>query len=134
MKIEKIIDKETILAIIVRSKDWQDGLNFVTSESDYVQAGFWNYKKGQKLSAHIHLDSPRQAEKTQEIIFVKQGRLRADIYTLEEKFFQSVELHSGDTAVFLNGGHGYEILENNTMVLEVKNGPYTGPEKDRKRI
>jgi len=134
MKTEKIIDGETILAIIVRNDDWQDGLNFISSEKDYAQVGFWDYKKGQKLSAHIHLNSPRLAQKTQEVIFVKQGSLRADIYNLQEKFLQAVELRSGDTAIFLNGGHGYEILEDDTEVLEVKNGPYAGAEKDRKRI
>ena len=31
------------------------------------------------------------------------------------------------------GVHEYEILEN-TKVIEVKNGPYFGPDKDRTRI
>ena len=34
----------------------------------------------------------------------------------------------------LRGAHGYDILENGTQVLEVKNGPYVGAELDRKRI
>jgi hypothetical protein len=36
--------------------------------------------------------------------------------------------------VMLKGGHGYDILENNTQVLEVKNGPFTSVEKDRERF
>jgi hypothetical protein len=36
--------------------------------------------------------------------------------------------------VLLAGGHGYEILEDNTKILEVKNGPYLGASEDRKRI
>ena len=36
--------------------------------------------------------------------------------------------------ICLEGGHGYEILEDNTRVLEIKNGPYPGPEKDRRRL
>jgi hypothetical protein len=34
----------------------------------------------------------------------------------------------------LRGGHGYEILEDGTQVLEVKNGPYLGPDVDRRRL
>ncbi len=134
MKTEKIIDNGTTLAIIVRSEDWLEGLNVVSADEDFQQVVFWGYQKDHKLPAHIHLDSPRQALKTQEVIFIRQGRLRADIFTVGEKLFASVELRAGDTAVFLNGGHGYEILEDNTKVLEVKNGPYLGAEKDRRRF
>lgn len=134
IKTEKIIDNGVTLAMIIRSEDWQEGLNIVSADEDFQQVVFWGYQKGHKLPAHIHLDSPRQALKTQEVIFVRQGELRADIFTADEKLFASVQLNAGDTAVFLNGGHGYEILQDNTKVLEVKNGPYLGPEKDRKRI
>ena len=36
--------------------------------------------------------------------------------------------------MLLRGGHGYEILEDGTQVLEVKNGPYLGPDVDRRRL
>jgi len=36
-------------------------------------------------------------------------------------------------AIQLYGVHEYEILEE-ALVIENKNGPYFGPEKDRKRI
>lgn len=134
MKTEKIRDKDLVLALIIRNKDWEEGLNFVTSEEDFLQVGFWGYNKGQKLKAHIHLVSPREVLRTQEVLFIKKGRLRADIYTQEGEFLKAIELRKGDTAYFLSGGHGYEILENNTQVLEVKNGPYPGPQKDKKII
>ena len=57
-----------------------------------------------------------------------------DIYSEEDAFVDSVELSCGDILILFFGGHGYEILENGTQVLEVKNGPYVGAEKDRKRI
>ncbi|KKP32381.1 MAG: hypothetical protein UR22_C0012G0018 [Parcubacteria group bacterium GW2011_GWC2_32_10] len=134
METEKIIHKNLILAIIVRENSWQEGLNFASTENDYLQVGFWNYKKGHKLNNHIHLVSHRQVQKTQEVVFVKNGKLRADIFLENEKFLTSIILNEGDVIFFLNGGHGYEILEDSTKVLEVKNGPYPGPEKDRKRF
>jgi len=39
-----------------------------------------------------------------------------------------------ETLILLKGGHGYEILEDGTRVLEVKNGPYPGAEVDRRRL
>ena len=123
-----------MLAIIVRDADWEDGLNFISSENDYQQVGTWGYNRGQKLSPHIHLIEPREVRRTQEVIFVKSGCIRVSIYTEKEEFLKSVELKKGDTIVLLNGGHGYEILEDDTKVLEIKNGPYVGAEKDRKRL
>ena len=134
MKTEKIMDGDSILAIVIRDEDWEEGLNFVSSEEDYQQVGIWGYNKGKKLAPHIHLIAPREVLRTQEVVFVKEGRIRADIYTEKEEFLKSVELNKGDTIILLNGGHGYGILEDNTKVLEVKNGPYVGADKDRKRI
>ena len=134
MKTTKIMDGNLVLAIIVRDADWEDGLNFISSENDYQQVGTWGYNRGQKLSPHIHLIEPREVRRTQEVIFVKSGCIRVSIYTEKEEFLKSVELKKGDTIVLLNGGHGYEILEDDTKVLEIKNGPYVGAEKDRKRL
>jgi len=134
MKTEKIMDGDLILAIIIRDEDWEEGLNFVSSEEDYLQVGIWGYNKGKKLEPHIHLLAPREVLRTQEVVFVKDGRIKADIYTEKGEFLKSVELRKGDVIILLNGGHGYEILEDNTRVLEVKNGPYVGADKDRKRI
>ena len=134
MKTEKIMDGGSILAIVIREVDWEEGLNFVSSEEDYQQVGIWGYDKGKKLAPHIHLVAHREVLRTQEVVFVKEGRIRADIYTEKEEFLKLVELKKGDTIILLNGGHGYEILEDNTRVLEVKNGPYVGADKDRKRI
>ncbi|MFC1864240.1 hypothetical protein ACFLYG_00205 [Chloroflexota bacterium] len=134
MKAQKIVDEDLVLAIILRDVDWEDGLTFVSSDEDYQQVGTWRYSKGQKLAPHIHLSARREIWHTQEVVFVKDGRIRADIYTAKKEFFQSVELNKGDTIILLNGGHGYEILEDNTKVLEIKNGPYIGAERDRERI
>jgi len=134
MKVEKITYNNITLALIIRGKDWQKGLDFISASGDFQQVGFWGYDKGQKLAAHIHLEAKREILKTQEVIFIKSGSLKADLFSENGNKIASVLLKAGDTAVFLDGGHGYEILENNTLVLEVKNGPYVGPEKDRKRI
>lgn len=134
MKTERIADANMVLAIIIRDSDWEKGLNFVSSDEDYQQVGTWIYDKGKNLSSHIHLDALRSVNRTQEVLYVKSGRLRANIYNEERMFLASVDLNRGDTAIFLYGGHGYEILDDDTRVLEIKNGPYVGVEKDRERF
>lgn len=134
MNTEKIVHKGAILAIVIRDSSWEEGLNFVSSDVDFQQVGFWGYNKGKKLNPHIHLVKPRTVEHTQEVLFVKEGSIKADVFTEKEEFLKAVELHKGDVMVLLKGGHGYEVLEDNTKVLEVKNGPYLGAKEDRKVI
>ena len=40
-------------------------------------------------------------------------------------------LNVGDASFTLEGGHNYEILEDNTLVYEYKTGPYEGQEFDK---
>lgn len=134
MEKEEIRDGDEMLAIIIRGKDWKEGLNFVSSDQHYQQVGVWGYDKGKLLNAHRHLVAPRTAHRTQEVVYVREGKLRAHIYTEEKKLLTSVNLIAGDTIILLAGGHGYEIMGDGTKVLEVKNGPYVGAEKDRERI
>ena len=122
------------LAIYLPSSSWEKGLTFLTEDEDFIQAGVWEYDKGVKLQPHIHNEVKREISRTQEVIFVKSGKLRAHIYTEDEKLVKTFELSLGDVLILLSGGHGYEILESGTQVLEIKNGPYPGPEVDRRRI
>lgn len=134
MEIEKVVSNDLVLAMVIRDSDWEKGLHFVSSNGDFQQVGMWNYNKGWKSKPHIHLIKPREVLRTQEVLYVKEGKLRADLYGEEGRHLQSLILNKGDTIVLLNGGHSYETLENNTKVLEIKNGPYLGPNEDRKVI
>ena len=49
------------------------------------------------------------------------------------KFIDKFVLNKNEMAMQLYGVHEYEIL-NKSVVVETKNGPYFGPEIDRKRI
>jgi hypothetical protein len=96
--------------------------------------GSWWYDKGKKLDSHIHKEFDRNATRTQESIYVKQGSLKVLLYTEQEEFFQDYILRQGDLAVFGYGGHGYEILEDNTQVIESKNGPFISVDKDKNKF
>jgi hypothetical protein len=113
---------------------WTKGLTFASEEGDFVQVGTWGYDKGMRLQPHIHNNVRREVSRTQEVIFVRSGRVAAYIYDEEGDFVERLELGPGDTLILLRGGHGYEILEDGTYVLEMKNGPYPGAEVDRRRI
>lgn len=134
MKSKKIVDGETLVAELVRDSDWENGLHFISSPDDYIQVGTWEYPKGKNLQVHKHLSYPRTGLKTQEFIFIKEGSVRVEIFSEDKRLLGTEILKKGDFIILLHGAHGYEILEDNTRVIEVKNGPYSGPDKDRVRI
>ena len=135
MQITEVKDKNIILArYIPEQYAWREGLNFFSNDNEFVQAGTWGYNKNKTLFAHSHNKVKRETDITQEVIFVKKGKILAQIYNFSKQLVNEIEVSSGDIIILLYGGHGYKILEDNTQVLEIKNGPYPGAEKDRKRF
>lgn len=113
---------------------WKDGLGFFSDDQDFIQVGAWGYGSGKLLKAHIHNAVPREVQWTQEVLYVRAGRIRATVFDIAERPVTELVGAEGDILVLLRGGHGYEILEDGTQVLEVKNGPYVGAELDRRRF
>ncbi|KAF5038306.1 hypothetical protein DSECCO2_555620 [anaerobic digester metagenome] len=131
---EIVSDNGVKLAMVLRPDDFKPGLSFFTDDSDFIQLGSWRYAAGTRLAAHNHNTVARESVRTQEAVVVLRGRLRAAVYAEGDALLGSLEAGPGDVMVFFAGGHGYEILEDDTLVIEVKNGPYPGPEADRRRL
>ena len=129
MKIYK--HNNQILSIVYRDNDWKEGLNFITPDDLFIQVGSWWYQKGKKLDSHIHKDFNRNATRTQEMTYVKSGSMKVLLYDEEKIFLEDFILRVGDLAVFAYGGHGYEILEDNTQIIESKNGPFIDVDTDK---
>lgn len=134
MSIKEIIKDGVILARYIPSDSWTEGLTFFSKDDEFIQAGAWGYDSGKELLPHIHNEVNRTITRTQELLYIRKGKILAKIYDLEENLVEEVEVSAGDMLVLLNSGHGYRILEDGTQVLEVKNGPYLGAEVDRKRF
>lgn len=135
MAVVEIKEGERVLARhIPADSAWKEGLNFFSPDGDFQQVGTWGYGVGKVLAAHAHNEANRQVPWTQEVLYVRAGRLRANIFDSAGRKVAELEAASGDILVLLAGGHGYEILEDGTQVLEIKNGPYVGPELDRRRL
>jgi hypothetical protein len=71
---------------------------------------------------------------TQEVLYVRKGRIQAHVYDTSERKVAEIVCIEGDVLILLRGGHGYDILQDGTQVLEVKNGPYLGADQDRRRF
>jgi len=134
-EIVEIKEGDLVLARhIPASAAWNDGLNFFSQDEEFIQVGVWGYGEGKELKAHIHNEVKREVLWTQEVLFIRSGKLRANIFDTKETKVAELEVNAGDVIMLLRGGHGYEIEEDSTQVLEIKNGPYVGPEQDRRRL
>lgn len=127
-------NQQNKIAQKITMADVGEGLSFFSQESDLLQVGSWHYPQGKKLLAHIHNNAERVVPRTQEFIFVVQGRLKARLYDEAGVLVQEVEVGLHEGLIMVCGGHGYDILEDDTKVIEVKNGPYVGAQTDRRRI
>jgi len=134
MEIREIKYDNLVLARYVPSEAWSEGLGFYSNDEEFVQVGSWQYNKGKELLKHIHNQVERSVDRTQEVLYIRRGSIKARIYTLDEVFVEELTVKQGDTLILLNSGHGYEILEDGTQVLEIKNGPYLGADRDRRRF
>ena len=132
--VKEIKDGDTLIAKIIKENDWAENLKFYTDDKDFVQVSTWNYNSGKHLKAHGHKIYERVTNKTNEVIFVKSGKLNVTLFSEKDEVLETVTLGKGDILISYNGGHAYDILDDNTQVLEVKNGPYPGLEKDKKII
>ncbi len=132
--VKKILDGDKTCAIHIAMSSFEKGLDFYSEPSDFIQVGTWNYDAGKNLLAHRHNKFERISNITQEVLFIKSGSIKASIFGMDNKLIDTFVVKSGDILIVLEGGHGYEILENDTQVLEVKNGPYYGPDQDRYRL
>ncbi len=133
MNTKKITHKGKLYAIYFNVGDAEEGLSFISEDEDFIQVGIWNYQPKKILPAHFHKEYSREATRTCESVYVIKGKIRCNLYTKSGNFIESFILTNNDMAIQLYGVHEYEILEE-ALVIENKNGPYFGPEVDRKRI
>jgi len=129
--IEKIIWQDVPLAYIIRSEMNPTETTFLTPPEFKQQVGFVVYPAGGKIQRHVHCPLERHLVGTSEVLIVRRGRCEIDIYNNERELVATRQLRQGDIMLMVNGGHGFRMLED-TVFLEVKQGPYTGlEEKER---
>jgi mannose-6-phosphate isomerase-like protein (cupin superfamily) len=125
--IENIRHNDLLLAIIIRSDFKKEGVQFFTDDNDSQQLGYMCQPQGHIIAPHRHNLVTREVHLTQEVLFIKSGKVRVDLYDNDQNYIQSTVLEKGDVILLSDGGHGFKMLEKSEMI-EVKQGPYCGDE------
>ena len=130
--IERIRDGDVELALIVRAASSDPGIRFFTTQEATLQVGQMLRPAGYSIVPHLHRPVPREVSYTQEVLFIRRGRVRVDFYDEDRRYLESRELGNGDVILLARGGHGFHMLEE-CEIVEVKQGPYVG-EHDKQRF
>jgi mannose-6-phosphate isomerase-like protein (cupin superfamily) len=129
--IERIYFGEKPLAFIIRTEFPMDKTTFLTPPEFKQQVGFVVYPQGGEIARHVHRALARHLVGTSEVLVIRKGRCEIDIYNDERDLVATRELRVGDVMLMVGGGHGFRMMED-TVFLEIKQGPYTGvDEKER---
>jgi len=120
------------IALIIRAEYDEPGIKFFTPANFSQQVAFIRHPSGHKIQAHVHNLQLRQVLYTQEVLFLRRGKVKIHLYSSDRKPIGSHILNSGDLILLCGGGHSVEMMEDSSMI-EVKQGPYAG-EGDKTRF
>jgi hypothetical protein len=125
--IEQIVADNQLLSIIIRSTFKPSLTTFITPPEHMQQVGFVVYPEGGEILPHSHKPLRREVIGSSEVIVVQNGACKVDLYK-GEKIITTRSLAQGDIIIFVSGGHGFRF-DDDTVLLEIKQGPYFGVEE-----
>lgn len=123
--VEQINHEGHLLALVVRTSFQKNGIEFFTPGDFSQQLGYMKRPTGYIIDPHVHNHIERKVTLTQEVLFIKSGKVRVDFYDDNRSYLRSSVLETGDVILLAAGGHGFQMLEESEMI-EVKQGPYCG--------
>jgi hypothetical protein len=124
--VETVMDGPVVIALVVRAGFDEPGTRFLTPPDFTQQLAVMKHPAGTRIRAHAHAPVRRRGVRTQEVVLIRKGRVRATLYSSRRERLCSPVLVEGDIILLCGGGHAFEMLEESVMV-EVKQGPYDGP-------
>ncbi|MCY6412412.1 hypothetical protein QTA56_09740 [Acinetobacter sp. VNH17] len=130
--IENIIYNNQLLSIIIRRNFEKQGIEFFTPDDFSQQLAYMKRPQNYVIPPHVHNLVLREVQLTQEVLYIKSGKVRVDFYNDDKNYLESTILEAGDVILLAYGGHGFEMLEE-SEIIEVKQGPYAG-EMDKIRF
>ena len=134
IKIYSKINKKNLVANILRFKEIKKKRINLSPEKEFLQMSAKSLKSNMTVRAHMHKKIIRKTNITQEVWIIFKGKVMAYIFDLNQKIIKKTILKKGDCLILFRGGHGFKNLNKNSMLYEIKSGPYFGKEKDSREI
>jgi len=123
--IEIITANGETLCYVIRGNAQPEKTTFITPPEDKQQVGFIVYPKGSVIARHIHKPLERHIIGMAEVLVVRSGHCQIEVYDEHKSMVALRDLYQSDVVLMVGGGHGFRIKED-TVLLEIKQGPYLG--------
>lgn len=130
---KRIYHKDKLLHLVCTPEDFSKERTDIVDANQFIQCSFLRMENGKTFRPHKHIWKKPSFTETiaQESWVVIRGSVKAHFFDTEMQLLETHILQAGDASFTLEGGHTYEILEDDTLVYEYKTGPYEGQEKDK---
>ena len=125
--VELIQSGDRVLCYVIHPEFEVTQTTFITPSDARQQVGFIVYPKGGVIRRHVHRPLERHLVGMSEVLVVRSGHAQMEIYDDAQQLVATRELFAGAVVVLVGGGHGFRLLED-TVLLEIKQGPYLGAE------
>ncbi len=123
------IPNRLLHAIVDTSRAGQ-GRTDVSPAEEWLQLSIIMLDAGGSIRPHTHdvrpLTEKASAWVTQEAWLVLRGSLQVRLYDEDHGLLEETTIDAGRMLVTFHGGHAFFGAEQGTLLLECKNGPFTG--------
>ena len=124
--VEQIKDNcGSLIAIRINDFTILENSEFITAADGFLQVGAFKYDHPHKVKKHKHNEIVRTVNRTQELIFILSGAMKANLFDDDDNFLNTLLLKPGSGLLIVKGWHDFEMVENCNF-FEVKVGPYLG--------
>ena len=90
-QLQMVKKKDRLLAIIVKNDYQCEGVDFLTPDEYSQQLAYMHHPTGKIIDAHVHNLVHRNVVLTQEVLFIKKGKLRVDFYD-DYKYYLEIRI------------------------------------------
>ena len=122
---------DILLGIIHKFDEIPKGRVDIAPDEQFIQVSSMRLdKKAFRPHKHIWKDGEERVI-PQESWVCMRGSVKVTMYDFDDTIIDESVINVGDISVTFEGGHTYDILEDDTIVYEYKTGPYKGQENDK---
>tara|TARA_B100000795_G_C22626207_1_gene370818 strand:- start:48 stop:449 length:402 start_codon:yes stop_codon:yes gene_type:complete len=117
-------NKARLIACIYKVKKTMPNRIDLSPSNELLQAGIIKLKDDFILKKHLHTQILRKTKGTQEIWIVMSGKIKVTFYDTDKTKISEKTLNKGDMSILFRGGHSLKCLKKESIIYEIKNGPY----------
>ena len=128
----KVTPTEILASVLTAGK--AAGRVDASDENEILQVSTMTLPQGKVLKSHKHKPVKRATVGTQEAWLVVSGQLQAQVFDTNNEFVEEIILTAGQCMTLFRGGHTFTVLTDDTVIFEIKNGPYYGSAIDSEAI